>query len=327
MRFLLLLAIFFVRTAAGDTVTIAPAAADGASFQVVGTIVDYRGDRILIERANGSQRTFPSLRVRNIKTTWPEAYDPARRSMQKRAWATAIAQLDAAARSEQRIWARRLILTDLMRSQMAAGRWEAAGELMILLNRSDPATPAWGEAPLAWFTAEYVRPATAERWLADTNPAAARLLGASWLLATPQRGQAQTVLNSLANNGSPPIAGLAVAQLWRLSSNRVRENQIASWRQHLKKLPAELRAGPQHVLAQAYYRLARYDEAALVALESPLAGAAPRELSARGLVLAGQAVAKSGHAEEARRLWSEVRDDYADTRQHADVVSLLNGLK
>ncbi|MEM1303472.1 MAG: hypothetical protein AAGG46_01160 [Planctomycetota bacterium] len=310
----------------GDTVTIASEVAGGPAYDVAGTIADFRGDVIVIERASGASKSYPADRVVKVETDWPAAYDSAKQSLAKRAWAAAAADINAAMREEQRVWARRQMVADLMRCQMGLGRMPQAGDLLVALHQSDPATPAWRIAPLPWHADDRVPQAKAAEWLADPQRPAARLLGAGWLLATAEQGSALQVLQSLTSSDAPAIRSLATAQLWRASLTQATISQVEAWRQQIAAMPAPLRSGPRHVLAQAYYRLARYDAAALVALEGPLAGAASRELSARGLLLAGRATAKGGHPSEARRLWSEVRDDYADTPQRADATNLLRQL-
>lgn len=312
-----------VRPALADRVTLAPADPGGREYSVEGAIADYRGDALVLRLGGGGTKSYPTRRVVRIETDWPAGHTDAQRSMGQRDWPRAIGLLTAAGRAEQRPWARRAILVDLLRCRLAAGQWRAAGELLITIDADDPKTLAWRFAPLPWFASDAVGPDDARQWLARSDEAA-RLLGAAWLLNTSQRGAAQAELRSLARSRRPAIATLAECQLWRLSIVRADESQADRWASRLKSIPSHLTAGPQHLLAQAYLRQKRYDEAALAALEAPLTGRAPHRLAARGLLLAAKATQSAGHQAEPRLLLTEITRDYADTPQRLDAEAMLD---
>ncbi|MEM6331442.1 MAG: hypothetical protein AAF790_14520, partial [Planctomycetota bacterium] len=158
----------------------------------------------------------------------------------------------------------------------------------------------------------------------DRPEDAARLLGAAWLLNTPQQAAAATQLRSLTRSRQPAIAGLAEAQLWRLSLVRADAAQANRWATRVDALPDALRCGPRHLLAQAYLRQKRYDAAAVAALREPLTGGAPHRLAARGLLLAGRALQAAGRTDEAEALLAEVVRVYSDTPQKQDAQALLS---
>lgn len=311
--------------ACADTVTLAPASPGARAYTVEGTITDYRGDALVIDLGRGSPKSYASTRVEKIETTWPDGYETALEAIKQKDWPRAAQLLTAAARAEKRKWAERVILGELLRVELAAGRWKRAGGLLIALDKSDPTTPAWSLAPLPWFASDQVSQADARAWL-DRREESARLLGAAWLLSTPSAGAARAELGSLSRSTRPQIALLAECQLWRTRLAQADDRQADRWARRIEALPPALAAGPQHLVAQAYLRQKRYDEAALATLEAPLSGRAPHRLSARGMVLAARATQAAGRREEARRLLEEVIADYVDTPQRSDAEAMLRKL-
>ncbi|MEM8865294.1 MAG: hypothetical protein AAGF31_07060 [Planctomycetota bacterium] len=308
--------------ASADTVTLRPLTRGDRPYSVEGTITDYRGDKVTIKSGRGVTKTYPAGRVLEIDTTWPAEYVAAQQAIEEKAWQTAAKQLTNVIRSEQRAWARRWLVADLLRCRLALGQWEQAGELLIALDTSDPTTRAWSLAPLPWFAADDITPSDARAWL-DRPEESARLLGAAWLLTTPEQRLARGELRSLARSKRPAIASLAECQLWRLDLVQADARQTDRWEDRLQAIPAHLQAGPQHLLAHVYLRQKRYDDAALIALQAPLTGVAPHRLSARGLLLAAKALSAASHDEEAQVLLEEITTEYADTPQRQDAAALL----
>lgn len=309
---------------AADTVTLR-SPSGGPSYTVEGTITDYRGGQLTIDQGRGRAKAYPAGRVVRIETTWPDGYQAAKAALDGKQWSAAARGFAAAARAESRPWAKRRLLVDLLRCRLALGEIRRAGDLLIALDTSDPATPAWALAPLPWYASDEVAAAAARVWLARPEESA-RLLGAAWLLATPDRSAAQAELRSLTRSRRPTIARLAECQLWRLDLLRADRRQTDRWAERVAALPTELAPGPRHLLAQAYLRQKRYDEAALTALEYPLTGRSPHRLAARGLLLAAKALLAASHADEATRLLNEITCDYADTPQRQDAKALLRTL-
>lgn len=321
LRHISLLVLVIAASARCDTVTLRPAASDGPDYQIEGSITEYTGGEITIEQ-QGRPRSYPADRVVEVKTTWPPAYESGKQSLAQRAWAAAADQFTKANGEETRNWARRIILADLLRAWLAMGQWPRGGDLFIALAASDPQTPAWALAPLPWFASDEVTTRQAEAWLARREESA-RLLGAAWLLNTAKQSQAIAQIRSLARSPRPEIALLAETQLWRLDVARADSRQTDRWAARFEALPTVLRPGPQHLLAQALLRQKRYDDAALAALEGSFAGDAPHRLTARGLLLAAQALRAADRHDEAQTLLKEILRDYADTPQRQDAEALV----
>ena len=308
----------------GDTVTLAPTAPGAAPYSTEGEILDFTGEKLILQGAAGGPRTYPADRVLRVETKWNDKHQNARAAMVKHDYQSAIGLLTAAEREEQRVWVRRMIVAELVQSYAALGEWERAGDLFIALVQSDAATPAYRYAPLAWYATEAVRPEKARTWMAHSDVPASVLLGASYLLTTT--GDSQTAAQALRGLASPSdtqVAALAEAQLWRLELHRVTAQGVGRWEQRVGQFPEALRAGSDFIIGEALARLDEHDRAALAYLRVPVLHVENRHLAARALVSAARAINVGGHSDEAHRLLTEVSTDFSDTPQRAEAQALL----
>lgn len=329
LRFILLFLITLQSATAAlaeDVAYLTPEGQDQGRLAVRGEIVDYTGEAITITGPTGSTRRYPAERVVEIETQWQDAHKAGRDALAKHDFEAAARQLAEANRAEKRVWVRRLILADLMRADMALGRPDQAGDLLLALMQSDRSTPALAEAPLAWFPDDRVSRAKAEAWLAKRDQPAAVLMGASYLLSTNSATEARQALYDLLRESDSRIVALAQAQLWRSELMRANANDAAKWAAQIEQLPETLRAGPYFVLGQAYERLGLPDDAALAYMHVPVLFPERRELAARALVSAGRLSSRAGNPEEAAAMWSEVLAKYADTPQRTEAEQLLKEL-
>ena len=109
------------------------------------------------------------------------------------------------------------------------------------------------------------------------------------------------------------VARLASAQAWRAEVVTATDETIAAWRTAIQRMPEPLRAGPSYVLGQALARRGQWDRAALAMLEAPILVPRERELAARALLDAGQALEKSGRAKQAVGLYRELIEEHPDS--------------
>jgi tetratricopeptide (TPR) repeat protein len=289
-----------------------------------GQIVEYTGEAITVEPPSGGPRRYPAERILRIETPWTGPHLAARELLEKRDFAAAAERLTAANQAETRAWARRLILTELMRCREALGQPQQAGDLFLMIAQSDPTTAAFADAPLPWFADERITPAQAATWLSAADRPAAILLGASVRLTTADGAAvARQALAGLARHPDARIAALAEAQLWRGEIVRATESDARRWAARIEQMPESVRGGPYFVLGQAYERLGLADEAMLAYLRVPILFAGRPELSARALVAAGRVAARAGQPDEARRLLGEVAENYADMRPAAEARQIL----
>jgi TolA-binding protein len=99
--------------------------------------------------------------------------------------------------------------------------------------------------------------------------------------------------------------------------------QTAQWQRRIDELPEELRAGPSYLLGRAYAMRHDYELAAATLLWLPLMDDHDFRLAARACLEAGAALEKIGQRAEARTLFQEVTDRFADTSSADEARALL----
>ena len=113
-----------------------------------------------------------------------------------------------------------------------------------------PITLAW--LPVAWRGGAQEPSAiqAASSRLADSSPAV-RLVAASWLLSSPERARATTVVKQLTQDKERPwIARLAEILLWRVATPPQVSESRSEWLQKLDSLPMVLQVGPTITLIE-----------------------------------------------------------------------------
>jgi tetratricopeptide (TPR) repeat protein len=298
-------------------------ATEHGSRAVRGEILDYTGETMSIQVPSGQTRQYPSAGVVEIETTWNDAHRAGRDAYNARDYRAAAGQLLVANRQETRVWARRVILTELMQCYEAAGQLEQAGDTFLAIVASDGATPAFAVAPIAWFPTTAVRQAKAEAWLASDDQPAAVLLGASYLQSTSSAAVARAALAKLVNHPNRLLASLAEAQLWRGEVFRATPADVDRWAARVEQMPEALRAGPYFVLGQTYGRLGQVDDAALAYLRVPVLFGERRELAARSLLAAARLAKRAGQRDETMLLCQEVVADFPDTLYVDEATELM----
>ena len=185
-----------------------------------------------------------------------------------------------------------------------------------LIVGSDPTTQLFDAIPLAWVatppTADLVE--RSKRWIEDTDMPTARLMGASWLLATAQRQQALDVLSKLTSDADLRIAMLAETQLWRDKTVTASIDDIERWKKRIQDLDASLRAGPDFLLGKALARHGRSAEAAVALMRIPILHPEQQNLAAEALFAAGEQLEKMGDRGGARTVYKELVQTYRTHR-------------
>lgn len=314
------LALYVAGSVSADTARLS--SGERGTIEITGTVVDYTGEKITIERPGGQERSFPAGRVIYIDTDWPPGYETGQAALAERDYRRAVQQLTSAARGDQRPWVRRLAMTGLMQCYAAAGDWTTAGDLLVAIAASDPTTQALDTAPLAWFPIAGVPRDKVEAWLASDMPVA-RLLGASHALQTSRRDQALAVLRELQQTDDPRVATLATAQRWRAETVTATPEDVARWEAQLRQAPEAVQAGGWLVIGDALTRLGEHDRAVLAYLRVPVLYAQQRQLAARALLEAARVLLRSGERDEAARIARELAADYADLPPAKEVQNLL----
>jgi hypothetical protein len=181
--------------------------------------------------------------------------------------------------------------------------------------RRVPDTPYLDAIPLVWQS--YLPSPGLERkaraWLESQDAPAVALMGASWLLSGRDALTARQTLEGLAASRNSSLAALAQAQLWRRQVVTATARDLSQWQTTVESMPEALRAGPYFVLGKALSHHDRFEAAALSVLRVPILYPQHRLLAAEALVGAGQWLERLGQTDEARRLYQEAAQDYANT--------------
>jgi hypothetical protein len=311
-----------------DSVVFKPGARYSGAITLRGTIVDYTSEEITIRLKNGQERTFPSGEVLEFHTSRTTAWDDADDHVQAHEYILAVTDLQKAFKEEPRPWAQREVLARLAWCYRLQGRWIDAGETFLSIYENDKNTPFFSAIPLEWIGGEtpFDLRERARQWLDRRESPVAVLMGASHLLAGPDRAAALEKLGELTKHPEPRIAILAAAQIWRTQIGKAGEDQVYRWEEVIRRLPASLRAGPYYVVGKGYALARRSEQAALGFLWLPLVYDEDPILTAQACLEAGDALAASGHADEAQTLYREVVVRFGFTPAAAEARLLLQGL-
>jgi tetratricopeptide (TPR) repeat protein len=291
---------------------------NGASIGVSGRIVEYNGRTIAIELAtSGKQRSFDVDNVSTVEYTRSPNHEAGLESIQAKRWDEALRWLDLALSKELRRWVRREILALQVQCEMQLGHYGSAGAKFLTIVESDPDTFYYKHMPLLWTARELTADdiIRARQWMESTR-AAARLLGASFLINDPQQGDsAAQVLRKLSSHPDSRIMGLARGQSWRmkLRKGQVTANDLRTWTTQIETMPEGLRAGPYFLLGRGYLASEQPARAAQAFLWVPLVYDHDPLLAARACLEAAHALISAGQSQQAQTLLREVATRYADT--------------
>jgi tetratricopeptide (TPR) repeat protein len=296
---------------------------------ISGLVVDYTGIEVSIRTDAGEPvRTFPAAEVVEIQTAQVAAHTQGLKLLAEGRVDEALRELELAIQKETRTWVRREILATIVRCGLRRGNYIMAGSRFLALLKSDPTTRDFRMIPLVWAPETISRDARTEArlWLAG-QVEAGRLIGASLLYDDGESGvEARGVLKKLASSTDARIRPLAQMQAWRaeMFGGNPGRLQTAQWERRINELPEELRAGPLYLLGRAYAMRHDYELAAATLLWLPLIDDHDFRLAARACLEAGTALEKIGQQAEARTLYQEVVDRFADTTFADEAKALLN---
>jgi tetratricopeptide (TPR) repeat protein len=282
---------------------------DGSQqIRSVGEILDFRGSGLLLRHRSGREETIPIERVIEVQTQWHAQHVAGDRQFDSGFYEEALRSYAEALRDGPRDWVRRRILARSLRCLLRLGKTQQAVEVFLLIWREDHQTPHFELIPLPWTTQP--TPAglqeRARIWIQDRSSAAARLIGASWLVTTADRTESLRVLRELARCNEPRIAFLAEAQLWRTEVVTATAQDANRWGARIERMPELLRAGPYHVVGQLLSRQKRHEDAAMAFLKAALLHAEQYPLVAESLLAAARELAKIDQLPQAARLCEEI---------------------
>ena len=173
-----------------------------------GEILDFRGDRLTMQ-VGQREITIPAARIKEIDAEWISSHVTGDTDFADRDFESALNSYRTALKREQRTWVKRRILARIVRCQSMTGRDVSACQNFARLLSEDKDTPYFDSIPLAWHVAQpsHQLQALVKDWLGSQNEPAKRLIAASWLLTSPDRSAAITVLRQIARVTGQETAG------------------------------------------------------------------------------------------------------------------------
>ncbi|MBI2826439.1 MAG: hypothetical protein HYX69_17315 [Planctomycetia bacterium] len=311
---------------ADDVVTLSAPNSPQARSKVTGRVVDHTGRELTIE-IGGTQKRFPAEQVIAIDSEWSDAQLAGDELVAKHDDKAALAQYEQALRAEPRRWVQRHILAQMIWCLRNTDQDRRAGELFLVLLRSDPATPYFACIPIRWIPGQ--PPADLEKkareWLASDVPAAV-LMGAGHLLSTGNRAAIVGRLEKLGGDSDPRVASLAHALVWNATFTSASPQRLQSWGEQVEKFPDALRAGPYFVLGRALAHHKRPVDAAVALLRVPILYPEDRSLAAGALLGAGRALEDADQSADAAQVYGELLADYAQTQPAVEARERLSNL-
>ena len=282
-----------------------------------GTIVDYTGQALVLRLPSGREEQIASSRLLGYETELVPDHKNGNQLFDEGRFADAVVSYHRAiSTDEQRRWVRRIILARMVQCYANLQQFVRAGDTFLLIVRSDPTTPLLEAIPLAWISTPTPGDLTqrATRWMKDADIPAARLMGASWLLATADRQAALQVLRELDRCEDSRIAMLAQAQLWRDRIVTASLADVQQWERELVRLDPSLRAGPDFLLGKSLARHGQSGAAALALMRIPVLHPDHHDLAAEALFAAGEQLEKIGDAMGAKTVYKELLGSYGQHR-------------
>ena len=313
---------------AQDVVIVSSPTDPAAQIKKQGQILDYTGIQLTLRTPLGRDELIPAGRVVEIQTTWSEPHQAGDAAREAGNLDEAIAAYRQAKRVETRPWAVRRIMAELVGCYAETGRLDSAGDEFLAIASSDPATPHFNVVPIAWRSSlpDAALETRAVAWLAAKQMPAAVVLGASWLLAGPRRGEAVAALEGLRGSSDSRVAALANIQLWRLRLVTATPEEARRWQAQLEAMPPEVQASGWFILGDVLARQQQADRAALAYLKVPLLFRSQRAMAADALLAAGRQLEKLGQTNQAASLYREIARDFPHLPVATEAKTQLGGL-
>jgi hypothetical protein len=286
---------------------------DGSSRRYSGTIVEYNAKTLGLDSAGG-RTNLPARNVTKIETTVAPSLPSARDALQAGKFADAERLLLDSAREEKRRWMQREILAEVVRAQVAQQKYVEAANTFSVIYRDEPDTRFIDRLPLHWWPRELTatEKTQAERLLAEDS-AAAKLIGASWLLAGPNRASATAALTELVRSQTGSLKKLAQWQLWRSQIAGAAASQITAWEEELLDNDANLSAGAWLLIGRAKSNAGNHHAAATDFLRAAILANGHEDTAAMGLLWAAREMDRLEQPADAARLRQELKANFAGT--------------
>jgi len=300
------------KTGSPDIVVLSEAA---GTRRLRGRILNYTGHGLQIVLPGGREEMIPADQIVDVQLGDPStAQRGARLAIEAGQFEKAldIYYKLRSSGTETRAWVQRGILAEMIECQRALERYGEASASFIRLLENDPKTPYFSSIPLLWLGGVPFAPKTikdANMWLSSSQPSA-RLLGASFLLTSPDRKRATNELVKLRGNPDKTLSNLATAQWLRTRVLGATPKDIRLCEKAIDNLPVQLRSGPYYVLGQLYAARQEHRRAAIAMMHVPILFPKQQRLAAESLLTAGKSMGKSDLHDEAVRMYQEIIMNY-----------------
>jgi pentatricopeptide repeat protein len=281
-----------------------------------GIILSYNRDGIVLERAPGREITIKADEISSVAYKKTDEQLLAEKLHRQGEYLAAVTAFNSAMQIEQRTWVRQELMATLINCLVNTERWDEAARIFGTMIKSDPNSRFFNSIPLAWSERQLPGQAIAQAqtWI-DTSEPIAQLMAASWLIGTPQRQQAVDVLNKLSRDNDPRIAHMASAQVWRTQFLTADGGDIERWQAQIQRMPLDLRAGPEFILARALSQNKKYTDAAAMLMKVNIVYQPDNRLRAAALYRAAQALQLANSIEQAQLIFNELITDYPDSEE------------
>jgi tetratricopeptide (TPR) repeat protein len=284
-------------------------------LKVSGHIIEYTNVDLSIKLPSGRVRQIESNRIVTMVTAWRSEYQEAEDLFYEKQYVRAEKGFRRAYTVETRDWIKERIQARILWCLRAQGKWSAAARFYAeVLRKTNPATPYIDVIPIVWHTlilSPAMQGQAAE--LLDSSDLNDRLIGASWLLASPLRARAVSALTQLELNTNKRIAILATAQLWRTKLPVALNADLEKWQNVINRLPLADQAGPYYVLGKLQQQQGESELAVLSWMRVIILHPHGHQLNAESLLAAIKALREIEKPTQAITLCRELQNEYQTT--------------
>jgi len=298
-------------------------------LKVSGHIIEYTNVAVSIQLPSGGVRQIESDRIVSMVTAWRPEYQEAEDLFHEKQYDRAEKGFRQAYSVETRDWIRERIQSRILLCLRAQGEWSAAARFYAeVLRKTNPLTPYLDVIPIVWHT---LIPSSAMQGqavaLLDSSDLNDRLIGASWLLASPLRARAVSVLTQLELNTNKRIAILATAQLWRTKLPVALKADLEKWQNVINRLPLTYQAGPYYVLGRLQQQQGESALAVLTWMRVIILYPHAHQLNAESLLAAIKALQQLEKPTQAITLCRELQNEYQSTIAATQTSRLIKQLQ
>ncbi len=304
----------------------------GRQVKATGTIENYSRDELFLRTSSGQIKSIETSSIAEIQADYPSTYLEAKLRMSNQEFDQALPLLDKALVQAPDGWMKHEILARQVECFSSLNRPEEAAIRYVQLVQLDPKTAFYDCVPLVWTTVEATvkTQQLAQGCIRQQKYPYVALLGASILLTSDKKSEAQTALNALTKSDDADVAALAQMQLNRLSLTPMTETALKNLEKKADALPKNLQFGPRFILGQLWSRsgadrAVKTDKAALNFLQCAANSKAPVELQARAFYSAGTVLLNEGNRDEAFRIFRRLIEKFPDSQWAQQAMRTAGG--